>query len=178
MKVRPSVKRLCEACKIVKRKNVVRVICKNPRHKQRQGLAIELCMPRLLGVEIPADKRIEASLTYIYGIGPSTAKRVLEQTNIDPNLRAKDLTPQQINEIIQTITSEQDYDRRRSAPRSAEQSEAFAGDQLLSRRSASPRTASARPAHVDQCAHAQGSAQDGGCHSQQGRKGRQGLIGE
>jgi large subunit ribosomal protein L36 len=37
MKVRPSVKRLCEACKIVKRKNVVRVICKNPRHKQRQG---------------------------------------------------------------------------------------------------------------------------------------------
>ncbi len=61
-------------------------------------------MPRLLGVEIPADKRIEASLTYIYGVGPSTAKRVLEQTNIDPNLRAKDLSPQQINEIIQTIT--------------------------------------------------------------------------
>src|SRR4030088_1606964 len=61
-------------------------------------------MPRLLGVEIPADKRIEASLTYIYGIGPSTAKRVLEQTNINPNLRAKDLTPHQINEIIQTIT--------------------------------------------------------------------------
>ena len=61
-------------------------------------------MPRLLGVEIPADKRIEASLTYIYGVGPSTARRVLEQTNIDPNLRAKDLTPQQINEIMQTIT--------------------------------------------------------------------------
>jgi small subunit ribosomal protein S13 len=62
-------------------------------------------MPRLLGVEIPADKRIEASLTYIYGVGPSTAKRVLEQTNIDPNLRARDLTPLQINEIIQTITN-------------------------------------------------------------------------
>src|SRR6476620_11594170 len=61
-------------------------------------------MPRLLGVEIPAEKRIEASLTYIYGVGPTTAKRVLEQTNIDPNLRAKDLTPQQINEIIHTIT--------------------------------------------------------------------------
>lgn len=63
-------------------------------------------MPRLLGVEIPADKRIEASLTYVYGVGPSTAKRVLEQTNIDPNTRAKDLTPQQINEIIQTITND------------------------------------------------------------------------
>src|SRR5205814_4503511 len=62
-------------------------------------------MPRLLGVEIPADKRIEASLTYIYGVGPSTAKRVLEQTNINPHLRAKDLTPLQINEIIQTITN-------------------------------------------------------------------------
>ena len=62
-------------------------------------------MPRLLGVEIPAEKRIEASLTYIYGVGPTTAKRVLEQTNIDPNTRAKDLTPQQINEIVHTITN-------------------------------------------------------------------------
>src|SRR5207237_2660382 len=62
-------------------------------------------MPRLLGVEIPADKRIEASLTYIYGIGLSTARRILEQTNIDPNLRAKNLTPQQLNEIIHAITN-------------------------------------------------------------------------
>jgi len=61
-------------------------------------------MPRLLGVEIPADKRIEASLTYVYGIGPSTSKRILDQTRIDPNLRAKDLTPQQINDIIHAIT--------------------------------------------------------------------------
>ena len=62
-------------------------------------------MPRLLGVEIPAEKRIETSLTYIYGIGLSTAKRILEQTNIDPNLRAKDLTPQQLNEVIHSITN-------------------------------------------------------------------------
>src|ERR1041385_8868251 len=62
-------------------------------------------MPRLLGVEIPADKRIEASLTYIYGIGLATAKRILEQTNIDPNLRAKNLSPQQLNEIIHAITN-------------------------------------------------------------------------
>jgi len=62
-------------------------------------------MPRLLGVEIPADKRIEASLTYIFGIGLSTAKRILEQTNIDPNLRANKLTPQQLNEIIHAITN-------------------------------------------------------------------------
>lgn len=37
MKVRPSVKQLCESCRIVRREGVVRVICKNPRHKQRQG---------------------------------------------------------------------------------------------------------------------------------------------
>src|SRR6266705_304160 len=64
-------------------------------------------MPRLLGVEIPADKRIEASLTYIYGVGPSTAKRILEQTNIDPNLRANKLSAQQINEIVQAIANGQ-----------------------------------------------------------------------
>jgi large subunit ribosomal protein L36 len=37
MKVRSSVKRICENCKIVKRRGIVRVICTNPRHKQRQG---------------------------------------------------------------------------------------------------------------------------------------------
>ncbi|MCG8599116.1 MAG: 50S ribosomal protein L36 [Verrucomicrobiales bacterium] len=37
MKVRPSVKRLCSDCRIIKRHGVLRVICKNPRHKQRQG---------------------------------------------------------------------------------------------------------------------------------------------
>src|ERR1700747_3159212 len=62
-------------------------------------------MPRLLGVEIPEDKRVEVSLTYIYGIGFSTARRILEQTNIDPNIRAKNLTPQQLNEIIHAITN-------------------------------------------------------------------------
>ncbi len=62
-------------------------------------------MPRLLGVEIPGDKRIEASLPYIYGIGPSTAKRILEQVNINPDVRAKDLTPEQLSQIIQAITA-------------------------------------------------------------------------
>ena len=62
-------------------------------------------MPRLLGVEIPGDKRIEASLPYIYGIGPSTAKRILEQANINPDARAKDLSNEQLNQIIQAITA-------------------------------------------------------------------------
>jgi small subunit ribosomal protein S13 len=62
-------------------------------------------MPRILGVEIPGDKRIEASLPYIYGIGPSTSKRILEQANINPDVRAKDLSSEQINQIIQAITA-------------------------------------------------------------------------
>ena len=37
MKVRPSVKKICEKCKVIKRKGITRVICENPKHKQRQG---------------------------------------------------------------------------------------------------------------------------------------------
>ena len=133
-------------------------------------------MPRLLGVEIPADKRIEASLTYIYGIGLSTAKRILEQTDIDPNLRAKDLTPQQINEIIHAITNNKipiEGDLRREMQGNLKR---LAGDQLLSRHSSSPRLARARSADIDQRAHAQRSAQDRRRDPQQGRQGRKSLI--
>lgn len=62
-------------------------------------------MPRLLGVEIPPNKRIEASLLYIFGIGPTTAKHVLAEANIDLNIRAKDLSPEQISQIVHVITS-------------------------------------------------------------------------
>lgn len=62
-------------------------------------------MPRLLGVEIPGEKRIEASLPYIYGLGPKTSKRILEQANIDPNLRAKNLTPEQLGQIVHVINA-------------------------------------------------------------------------
>jgi small subunit ribosomal protein S13 len=63
----------------------------------------QLDMPRILGVDIPGDKRIEASLPYIYGVGPKTARKILEQANIDPNMRAKNLTPEQLGEIVHAI---------------------------------------------------------------------------
>jgi len=63
-------------------------------------------MPRILGVDIPGDKRIEASLPYIYGIGPNNAKKVLEVANIDPGIRAKDLSPEQLNAVIHAISSQ------------------------------------------------------------------------
>ncbi len=63
-------------------------------------------MPRILGIDIPGDKRIEASLPYIYGIGPSNTKKVLEAANIDPNIRAKNLSPEQLNAIIHAINAQ------------------------------------------------------------------------
>lgn len=56
-------------------------------------------MPRIAGVTIPAEKRIEVSLTYIYGIGPTRSKTVLQELNINPDTRAKDLTEAQLDLI-------------------------------------------------------------------------------
>jgi small subunit ribosomal protein S13 len=60
-------------------------------------------MARLLGVDIPSEKRIEASLPYIYGIGPALAKKVLGQANINPEVRAGQLTNEQLGAIASVI---------------------------------------------------------------------------
>lgn len=60
-------------------------------------------MARIAGVDIPNDKRVVISLTYIYGIGKSTAQKVLEETNIDENIRVKDLSDDQVNAIRKAI---------------------------------------------------------------------------
>jgi len=52
-------------------------------------------MARISGVDLPKDKRIEIGLTYVYGIGRTTAKKILEQTGINPDTRVKDLTAEQ-----------------------------------------------------------------------------------
>ncbi len=49
-------------------------------------------MARIAGVDLPKDKRIEIGLTYVYGIGRTTAKKILEETGINPDTRVKDLT--------------------------------------------------------------------------------------
>jgi small subunit ribosomal protein S13 len=60
-------------------------------------------MARLLGIDIPNEKRIEASLPYIYGIGPALAKKILEQTNINPDTRTGELTNEQLGAIVTNI---------------------------------------------------------------------------
>jgi small subunit ribosomal protein S13 len=60
-------------------------------------------MPRILGVDIPGEKRVDIALRYIYGIGSSNAKEVLERANIDGSVRAKNLDEQQISQIVHAI---------------------------------------------------------------------------
>ena len=60
-------------------------------------------MARLLGVDIPNEKRIEASLPYIYGIGLALAKKILGQANINPDTRTGELTNEQIGAIVSVI---------------------------------------------------------------------------
>ena len=52
-------------------------------------------MARISGVDLPKDKRIEIGLTYVYGIGRTSAKKILEETGINPDTRVKDLTDEQ-----------------------------------------------------------------------------------
>lgn len=60
-------------------------------------------MPRILGVDIPKEKRIEASLQYIYGVGPTLARKVLERAKIDGNRRSKDLTDEEVARLTTII---------------------------------------------------------------------------
>ena len=60
-------------------------------------------MPRILGVDIPNNKKLAYSIQYIYGIGPKRAGIVLEQTGLDPDMRANDLNEEQINVIMAKI---------------------------------------------------------------------------
>lgn len=56
-------------------------------------------MPRIAGVDIPNEKRTVISLTYIYGVGPHIANMICKELGIDPSLRAKDLTDEQLAQI-------------------------------------------------------------------------------
>ncbi len=64
-------------------------------------------MARIAGVDIPRDKRVEISLRYIYGIGPTLATKVLTQTQVDPSTKVKDLTEDEVNRLREVI--ERDY---------------------------------------------------------------------
>jgi small subunit ribosomal protein S13 len=63
-------------------------------------------VPRIAGVDLPADKRIEVALTYIFGVGPSSAKRILEETGVDPGIRTKSLSEEDTGKLRRIIEGE------------------------------------------------------------------------
>ena len=60
-------------------------------------------MPRILGVDIPKEKRIEIALTYLFGVGKTVSNRILKEAQIDPNKRAKDLNEEEVARITNAI---------------------------------------------------------------------------
>ena len=64
-------------------------------------------MPRILGVDLPKEKRVEISLTYLHGIGRTLSNKILKTAGIDPNVRAKNLTEEEISRIVAII--QKDY---------------------------------------------------------------------
>jgi small subunit ribosomal protein S13 len=75
-------------------------------------------MARISGIDLPRDKRIEIGLTYIFGIGVPTAKRILAQTGVSPDVRVKDLSSedeQKLREVVDTLKVEGDLRREISS---------------------------------------------------------------
>ncbi|MCC8358005.1 MAG: 30S ribosomal protein S13 [Clostridiales bacterium] len=63
-------------------------------------------MARIAGVDLPKDKRVEIGLTYVYGIGRTSAKKILEETGINPDTRVKDLTEAEEAKLRECIDKE------------------------------------------------------------------------
>jgi small subunit ribosomal protein S13 len=63
-------------------------------------------MPRVLGIDIPGRKRLEYALRYIYGIGPTLAKEVIEKAKLDPAKKADDLTDEDIQHLVAVLQSD------------------------------------------------------------------------
>ena len=63
-------------------------------------------MPRIVGVDVPKEKRVEIALTYIHGIGRTISNKILKKTGINPNTRAKDLTEEEVSKLSSEIQRE------------------------------------------------------------------------
>jgi small subunit ribosomal protein S13 len=119
-------------------------------------------MARILGIEIPNEKRIEASLPYMFGIGRPTAAKILEHAGIDPNIRTGQLSEEQlvrISQVIQTeaVLVEGDLRRERQAQLKRLTSINCYRGIRHKRGLAGP-----RPAHPHQCAYSQGQEENRG----------------
>ncbi len=116
-------------------------------------------MARIAGVNVPREKRVEIGLTYIFGIGRSTANRVLAQVGINPDTYVRDLTEEEVTRLRDVIEKELvvEGDLRRERANNVKRLSEIGCYRGLRHRRGLP---VARPAHQDQRPHAQGSAQD------------------
>ncbi|MFT7516363.1 MAG: small subunit ribosomal protein S13 [Myxococcota bacterium] len=67
-------------------------------------------MPRLIGVDIPADKRTVIALTYLYGIGRATSEKICEELQLDPSRRAKEIPDEELAKLATYLTEEMDVE--------------------------------------------------------------------
>jgi small subunit ribosomal protein S13 len=63
-------------------------------------------MARIAGVDVPREKRVEIGLTYIFGIGPTTSRQILQKTQINPDTRVRDLTEDEVQRVREVIDRE------------------------------------------------------------------------
>ena len=112
-------------------------------------------MARIAGVDLPREKRVQVGLTYVYGIGQTTANKILEATGINPDTRVKDLTLEEeakIRDYIDQANIIVEGDLRRNSGH-----QASGRDPVLPWHPPSQESALPRPAHQDQCTYLQGS---------------------
>ena len=106
-------------------------------------------MARIAGVDLPREKRIEIGLTYIYGIGRSSADKILQATGVNPDTRVKDLTDDEVKNLANYIAENQmvEGDLRREIALNIKR----AGDWLLQRNSSQKGTSGKRAEDQNQC---------------------------
>jgi small subunit ribosomal protein S13 len=76
--------------------------------KNKYNLEVLKFMARIAGIDLPREKRVEIGLTYIYGIGVSSSRKILEKAGVNPDTRVKDLTDEQVNQI-RKVMDEDEY---------------------------------------------------------------------
>ena len=115
-------------------------------------------MARVAGVNLPLNKRVEVGLTYVHGVGRSTANDVLKKVGVDPDTYVKDLTEEEtvkLRDAVEELEVEGDLRRERS-----QNIKRLVGGRLLPRPAPPARPADPRPAHEDERPRPQGSAED------------------
>ena len=116
-------------------------------------------MARIAGVNLPTQKRLEIGLTYIYGIGRSTAQKVIRELELDPDQKVRDLTDEEVTKLRTYIDGELEVegDLRRDRGQAIKRLTEIGAYRGIRHRRGLPVR---RPAHEDQRAHAQGPEED------------------